>query len=224
MAHEDNIKQEIADTLDGIGESAFFACGRLLESVNPGQTVDPCGPIKLSLQEMDASQIIAASHQAPSRRGSDTIIDTTIRRTWELGQDHLSMRNIAALQTVVDKALEMACSSLGIVEETGGTSSNIKAELYKLLLYEKGALFRPNTNIEKTPGMVSSFQLELNLERATTLFHSFGTHLYVMGSVRQASRALRFYPSGRIAISKCLKHSSHFYSLLVHPEIMIVQE
>ena len=166
MAHEDHIEQEIADAL---GESNFFACGHLREVVGPELTVDT-GPIRLSPNAMDASRIIAASHQAPFRRGCDTIIDTTIRRRWELGQDQFSMWDIAALQTFVDKALEIACSSLGIVEETGGTSSNIKAELCQVLLYEKGARSDHIRTPGKKPGMVSSFQQELNFERRRLFF------------------------------------------------------
>ena len=62
-----------------------------------------------------------------------------MRRTWELNSDQFYVTNPAFWQ-VQQEALQAACHGLGI-----DSGDAIEAQLYKLLLYEKGALFRPHT-------------------------------------------------------------------------------
>lgn len=97
---------------------------------------------QLPLNEVDATKIIAASHQAFFDKGNQTIVDTAIRRTWELNHDQFYLGQAAAWQRVVVANLPAAWKALGISDH--GVS--VRADLYKLLLYEKGALFKPNTD------------------------------------------------------------------------------
>jgi hypothetical protein len=43
-----------------------------------------------------------------------------------------------------------------------GVAENISAQLYKLLLYEKGAFFKPHKDSEKTPGMFGTLVICLS--------------------------------------------------------------
>ena len=131
----------ISTALDEIAESVFATFGSTNAFIDPQLIVDPCGPITLPLNDVDASRIIAASHQALFGKGSHTIIDTTVRRTWEINGDVLKMQNQQGFQRLVDGALERVCKAFGLVDRR----ENVEAELYKLLLYEKGAMFKPHT-------------------------------------------------------------------------------
>ncbi|KAH7305224.1 hypothetical protein B0I35DRAFT_444179 [Stachybotrys elegans] len=64
------------------GSPAFM--GRLEGSVNPRLSVEGVGLVDVSLTESGARQLIAEASQAPYGRGSETLVDTAVRNTWEL--------------------------------------------------------------------------------------------------------------------------------------------
>lgn len=127
---------EALDTIKGIGKFAHF--GTFAEWADPMLSVDDSGPIKLPLNDTDAQRIIAASHQAPFGRGTETIIDTSVRRTWEINFDRVKIAN-PHWNSIVWAALQGTYAGLGLGSEQG-----VQAVPYKLLLYERGALFKPH--------------------------------------------------------------------------------
>ena len=133
------LKKELLQCLKGIGgnnKGDFAKGGTLSSAVNPGLNVRGLGVIGLPLSEREAVELGKACHQAPFGKGSETIIDTTVRNTWELNADQFELQN-SAWQTTLDEALEQVAAALGVV----GGRMNIRAELYKLLLYNEGAFF-----------------------------------------------------------------------------------
>jgi hypothetical protein len=106
---------------------------------NPGLNVNGIGIIGLPLSEHYAKELIKVSHQAPFGKGSQTIVDTTVRKTWELSPDQFELRN-PAWQKTVQNIVAFVCKLFGIQ----AASSDVKAELYKMLLYETGAMFKPH--------------------------------------------------------------------------------
>ena len=71
----------------------FVTTGPLENAENPGLYVSELGIIGLPLSNRDAMELSKASHQAPFGKGSETIVDTGIRRTWELDQSQFDFRN-----------------------------------------------------------------------------------------------------------------------------------
>ncbi|KAI9625867.1 hypothetical protein H4Q26_016115 [Puccinia striiformis f. sp. tritici PST-130] len=110
-----------------------------------GLHVDGVGNIALPLREGQLRQLIAQSHQAPFGRRSQTVIDESVRKTWEINRNQLRFLNPAWQGYVLDLCKRVA-TSLGI-------DGPIRSELYKMLIYEKGAMFKPHTDTEKTLGM-----------------------------------------------------------------------
>ncbi|KAL9622654.1 MAG: hypothetical protein Q9160_002964 [Pyrenula sp. 1 TL-2023] len=102
----------------------------------------------MPLSEYDAKAIISKSKQSPFGRGSDTVLDTSIRKSWQLDPSQFSIRN-ARWNGMIRRLLDQAHDGLSLA----CGAANISAELYKLLLYEKGAFFKPHKDSEKTPGM-----------------------------------------------------------------------
>ncbi|KAK5120552.1 hypothetical protein LTR85_006208 [Meristemomyces frigidus] len=146
----ESIKDDIRDALEDIDSKGSFAAFSHLPSfVDPQLKVDPCGPIKMPLQDVDASRIIAASHQAPFGKGEQIIVDRAVRRTWELNHDQFTIEN-PQFAEVLSQAVDYCSQELSIETNSEHT---VEAQPYKLLLYEKGALFKPHTDTEKTPGM-----------------------------------------------------------------------
>ncbi|KAK4894231.1 hypothetical protein LTR27_007599 [Elasticomyces elasticus] len=92
----------------------------------------------LPLGHPDALRIMTASHPAPFGRGHETLVDQSVRNTWELNHDHFLIHN-PAFQDYVNTAIRDCCKGLGL------ENVNVQAQLYKLLLYEPGAMFKPHT-------------------------------------------------------------------------------
>ena len=81
--------------------------------------------------------LIAQSHQAPYGKGSETIVDTAVRNTWELNPEQFQIRS-PHWGPFLGNLLKQVAQGLGI-------NAPISAELYKMLIYEKGAMFKAHT-------------------------------------------------------------------------------
>ena len=129
----------LLNVLDGIDDSAdatFATNGILPNAANPGLVVADLGGIGLPLSDHDAHRLAGICHQAPFGKGSETVVDTKIRKTLELNPSQFELQNPAWQQTLNDVVAQVA-NGLGIA--VGAAS--VRAELYKLLLYEEGAFF-----------------------------------------------------------------------------------
>jgi hypothetical protein len=136
-----DLKEELSDTLDSIQSSGKFAAFEQLDSfVNPDVFVPGIGSIRLPLQEQAARSLIQKCHQAPFGKGEQTIIDISVRNTWELDATQFELRN-PAWPKYIKQITRSALKELGFDEED---MFGIRTELYKLLLYEKGAMFKPH--------------------------------------------------------------------------------
>lgn len=77
-------KKEFFDKLSNIKSFGDFACTtRYPQHVNPGLEVAG-SLIPLPLMERDASMIKGECEQAPFGRGDDTVVDQSVRKTWQL--------------------------------------------------------------------------------------------------------------------------------------------
>ena len=131
----------LCEALDDIKVSATFACSKAIKmtAVEPLDIeVNGVGPVKLPLSEEQAKQLIVQSRQAPFGRGCDTIVDTSIRNTWELDPSLFTIRNIRKWDAVIRVLVRNVKKELGV-------QGPITASLYKMLIYEKGAMFKAHT-------------------------------------------------------------------------------
>ncbi|KAI2618492.1 hypothetical protein GGR54DRAFT_158036 [Hypoxylon sp. NC1633] len=144
----------LLDALDSIRTKGDFACFEPTPRLDPIIVVHDVGLIHLPLSEAQAKQIIAKSRQAPYGKGSETIVDTSVRNTWELDPGQFEIR-FPNWQAVLDDIL------VGVDEEMD-VNSPITAKLYKMLVYEKGAMFKAHTDTEKIPGMFGTLVISLS--------------------------------------------------------------
>ncbi|EFX01365.1 hypothetical protein CMQ_6307 [Grosmannia clavigera kw1407] len=107
----------------------------------------------MPLQEPQARQIIEKARQAPYGKGEETVVDTSVRSTWELDAGQFELQG-PAWERLLETVLASVKKSLGVV-------SPIRAELYKMLLYEKGAMFKAHTDSPKIPGMFGTLVIVL---------------------------------------------------------------
>lgn len=106
----------------------------------PSLSVHGLGTISLPLCEQGTTKLRQACHQAPFGKGRETIVDTSVRNTWELNANQFELR-IESRQAIVDRILRDVAKGLRVA----GGCTGIRAELYKLLLYDEGAFFDSHT-------------------------------------------------------------------------------
>ncbi len=92
--------------------------------------------------------MIAKATQAPYGRGEATIVDTDVRRVWQIEPSQFTLRN-SEWQTFVATIVDAAKRDFGIHQK-------VNATLYKLLVYEKGSFFAPHRDSEKASGMFAT--------------------------------------------------------------------
>jgi predicted 2-oxoglutarate/Fe(II)-dependent dioxygenase YbiX len=146
-------RQSLQKLLAGLGEASQFVSAGQLPALLPGLEVKGIGPIGVPVSTADAKRIIGKASQAPYGRGAATIVDTDVRRVWQLEPSQFTLRNAAWREALV-----------GVVDEVQrdlGIRGKVNAELYKLLVYEKGSFFKPHRDSEKVPGMFGTLIVSL---------------------------------------------------------------
>src|SRR5215470_18303283 len=182
---------ELLSTVQRPGD--FFASGRI-ELLPPRLTVDGVGQIALPLLPAQAEQLITLAELAPYGRGAATIVDTSVRRTWQIGPDRVRIDG-KHWQATLDRAVALAADGLGVDEA-------VSAEFYKLLVYDKGSFFVSHRDTEKEPGMFATLVLALPSQ-------SKGGELVVRHKEHEAKLDLRCEEPAEIAFAA-------FYADCVH--------
>ena len=131
----DAFRRNLFLELENVGNGSFAASG-FLPAINPGLSIAGLGKVGLPLSDRDAVEVCRICHQSPFGKGTETFVDTSVRKTWELNADQVAFRNPLWRQ-IEDQAVAKATEQLGIIDGP----ATIRAELYKLLLYEPGAFF-----------------------------------------------------------------------------------
>ncbi|KAJ9651861.1 hypothetical protein H2198_008893 [Neophaeococcomyces mojaviensis] len=182
-------KENIAYELDEIDESGSFAyASEIKPAPNPGLTVEGIGDIGLPLTQRDAEALISKCRLSPFGRGSETVVDTNVRNSFELNPSQFAFRN-PAWSASIDAIVGIVYAELGL---TCGRQ-NVIAELYKLLLYEEGAFFKSHQDSEKTRGMFGTLVVCLPSEHqggAVLLKHN--KHEYTFDSSKTSSFGTSF--------------------------------
>ncbi|ERF75102.1 hypothetical protein EPUS_07791 [Endocarpon pusillum Z07020] len=152
-----SIKKGVCDALANVEVSGSFACFHVLDSFpNPALFIRGLGTIGLPLSVRDAQAIASSSvtQQSPFGKGSQTLVDTSVRKSWQIDPAYFHLRNprlghhVGRVVETVAKELNVACGP-----------RHVRAELYKLLLYEEGAFFLPHQDGEKVKGMFGTLMI-----------------------------------------------------------------
>ena len=188
----DEIKAALEICLNAVKGGGSFAACRTRSDVNPGLEIDGLGKFGVPLSESEISRIITSSRQAPFGKGSDTIVDTSVRKTWEIDASRINLRH-PKWKCQQDGILEEACDRLGIPKG----SNYVRAELYKLLVYGEGAMFKPHKDTEKTPGMFGTMVICLPSKHTGgevhVSFHGKTEQLSTAGTSEWSSSYLAWY-------------------------------
>lgn len=133
---------ELLSDLERPGE--FYAHGETLSPL-PQVDVDGVGTLPFPLPAAVAAELIAVAERAPYGRGPRTLVDTDIRRAWQIAADRVRIGG-STWQATLLSIVRDAAAGLGVAGE-------VSAELYKMLVYDEGSFFVAHRDSEKTSGM-----------------------------------------------------------------------
>ncbi|KAL9011740.1 MAG: hypothetical protein Q9180_009164, partial [Flavoplaca navasiana] len=154
-----NIRRALEETLSSLETIGSFATsGKVPGDVSTGLSIDGIGRIAFPLIEHQAKQMIDVCHQAPFGKGSETVFDESVRKTWELNPNRFDLVNPTWTSTLRE-LLDIVSNKLGCDPDV-----SVEAHLHKLLLYEDGAHFKAHKDTEKEPGMFATLVICLPSE------------------------------------------------------------
>ena len=146
----------LAEALRGVQGDGDFAVGGRRATPMPHLIVEGVGTVALPLLPVQAVELIARAERAPYGRGPDTLVDTAVRRSWQLGPERLAKPLGAqrAWNKTVRRITRRAARLLGV-------DGRVRAELYKVLIYEAGDFFVEHRDSEKVDGMFATLVVSL---------------------------------------------------------------
>src|SRR5438876_1956959 len=125
--------RRLSEAISQATKSSKFCVAGCLPVVDPGIEVDGLGAIKFPLKGARAKALVAQCQVAPFGKGTQTLVDTKVRNTYEL--DPTKFRLSQEWNAAVARAAQLAAEQLGLPGE------QVEARPYKLLVYEKGGFF-----------------------------------------------------------------------------------
>ncbi len=145
---------KLIEALSEIDRPGTFCTSGDIPLTMPGLEVDQLGTVALPLDKTQARKLIQLCHQAPYGKGTETLVDTDVRRVWELDPDSFQLTN--------PKWDALIADIVGRVQtELGLQRRKLSAHLYKLLLYEEGSFFLPHRDGEKLDRMAATLVIGL---------------------------------------------------------------
>ena len=160
MADIEEFKEEILSAISQVQSASNFAVTESEpRASNPGLLINDLGVIGFPLSAREAQVIIGQCNKSHVGKGSQTIRDDSVRSSWELSPSQFLISN-PEWNRILDNIVSKTCTNLGLPCDR----SNVRAELYKLLIYEKGAFFKEHQDSEKAPGMFGTLVIALPSE------------------------------------------------------------
>ena len=148
-----SITTELAAALGAVDRPGDFYASGMTELHTPTLEVEGVGIVALPILPIQVAQLVAAAERAPYGRGQDTLVDTTVRRTWQIEADRVRIKG-RHWAPMLEAVLTRVAEGLGV-------NGPIEAELYKLLVYDEGSFFVSHRDTEKVPGMFATLVLVL---------------------------------------------------------------
>ena len=131
----------------------FYAHGRMFVPM-PKLEVENVGVLSLPVPDAQVRALINSAERAPYGKGTDTLVDTSVRDCWQI--DGMSIDVGGGMwDDTFSRILDASATGLGCPGE------RLEAEIYKLLVYEPGGFFAEHRDTEKTEGMIATLTISL---------------------------------------------------------------
>ena len=148
-------RERLARLLDDAEVPGAFSAQILAPADALQVEVDGVGVVQAPVRAPLAKKLIAVGRPAKFGRGEQTLTDTSVRDTWEITPDLVTLDGPvweATLGAVLD----------GVRDELGlPPTTRLRAELHAMLVYGKGQFFLPHQDSEKDDAMVGTLVVSL---------------------------------------------------------------
>ena len=144
---------QLAEIFESIQRPGKFYAAGAAEIYMPSLEVEGVGQIALPLLPIQAEQLVKVAERAPYGKGEETLIDTDVRRTWQIGADKVRISG-KYWQQNLEEIVAWVANKLGV-------NGSVNAELYKLLVYDTGSFFVSHRDTEKSSGMFATLVIVL---------------------------------------------------------------
>ncbi|EFA85665.1 hypothetical protein PPL_00894 [Heterostelium album PN500] len=156
LANDDKkLFKVLTGTLKSFKKTGSFYCIGEEEVAPPRIEINEVGVLSFPVPECQVKKIIDKCIRAPYGKGTETITDTNIRKVWQLSPDSFKFIGGSQWNQFFERTIKMIGVKLGL----GNTK--IEAELYKMLIYDKGAFFKPHKDSEKGERMFGTLVISL---------------------------------------------------------------
>ena len=131
----------------------FFVCGAM-EIPMPRVEVDGAGTLSFPVPDAQIAALVRRAQRAPYGRGEETIVDISIRDVWQIAPGKVKIGGKSWAENF-ENILSKVKAGLGCGDAI------VSAELYKLLVYDRGGFFLSHRDTEKTDGMFGTLVVTL---------------------------------------------------------------
>ncbi|MFF3729960.1 2OG-Fe(II) oxygenase [Streptomyces sp. NPDC002476] len=153
MGHE--ARKRLAKLLEAAERRGDFSTRVEMSAHALRIAVDGVGELPLPLRAPVTKKLIAQARQARFGRGEQTLSDTSVRDTWEITPDRITLGGPDWDRTL-SGVLDGVRHALGLPPTTA-----LRAEPHALLVYGKGQFFLPHQDSEKDDSMVGTLVVSL---------------------------------------------------------------
>ena len=120
----------------------------------PAVEVEGVGTLSFPVPVDQVRALVAVADPAPYGKGTDTLVDRSVRDCLQIGADRIRVGGTPWPATL-DGILDAVSAGLGCPR------GRLDARLYKLLIYETGGFFAAHRDTEKVDGMVATLSMTL---------------------------------------------------------------
>ena len=131
----------------------FFVCGAI-EMPMPRVDIEGAGTLSFPVPGAQIAAIVRRADRAPYGKGEATIVDTSVRKVWQISAGHVKIGG-KSWNANFENILTKVKTGLGCDDAI------VTAELYKLLVYNRGGFFLAHRDTEKAAGMFATLVLTL---------------------------------------------------------------
>ena len=148
-------RERLARLLDDAEVPGAFSAQILAPADALQVEVDGVGAVQTPVRGPLAKKLIAVGRPAKFGRGEQTLTDASVRDTWEITPDLVTLGG-PAWEATLGAVLDGVRDELGLPPTT-----KLRAELHAMLVYGKGQFFLPHQDSEKDDAMVGTLVVSL---------------------------------------------------------------
>src|ERR1019366_5852878 len=144
-------RERLARVLNGSQGPDAFSAQLSVPARGARLTVAGAGPISFPVKAPQAKRMIATARPARFGRGEQTLMDLSVRDTWEITPDQVTLTGLDW-----DTILAEVRDGLGLQPR-----ARLRAEPHALLVYGTGQFFLPHQDSEKDDTMIGTLVVSL---------------------------------------------------------------